>query len=115
LVTIFKKPINILNNLLLAQSNAIKRSLSTNAFYALELYQTLSGLQGRWEESIKLMLADPELEAIVAEAAAANRGACLRSFPEILVDVRTPAPTGMKEMNSSSVADITYTVGFRSY
>jgi hypothetical protein len=113
LVIIFKKPINTLNDLLVAQTNAIKRSLSTNAFYALELYQTLSGLQGRWEESIKLMLGDAELEAIVAEATAANRGACLRSFPEILVDVRTPAPTGMKEMNSSSVADITYTVSFR--
>jgi exocyst complex protein 7 len=110
LLTIFKSPIKTLNDLLTTQTNTIKRSLNANTFYALELYQTLNGLHGQWEESVRQLLGDQDMEKTVAEAAAAMRGACLRSFPEVLVDVRTPAAAGTRDVGTSSVADITYTV-----
>ena len=114
-MSIFKAPIKTLNNLLVNQTNIIKRSLNANTFYALELYRTLNGIQGRWEGSIKQMLDDQEMEKIVAEASGALRGACLRSFPEILVDVRAPMATGPRDMSTSSIADITYTVSTNSH
>jgi len=39
----------------------------------------------------------------------------LRSFPEILVDVRAPMATGPRDMSTSSIADITYTVSTNSH
>jgi exocyst complex protein 7 len=110
LVTIFAGAINLLNDLLVSQTNAIKKSLNTNSFYALELYQALTRAQDRWELTVTQLLGEHPAVAIIGETAGALRGACLRSFPEILVDVRTPAPAATRDVNSSSVADITYSV-----
>lgn len=114
LLPIFTHPLQILSDLLSTQTSLIKRSLSSQSFYALELYQTLSSLQQDWEEVTGELFGGGEEEMVmqrmVGEGAAGLRQACLRSFPEILVDVRAPLSGSSRDVGSSSVADITYTV-----
>lgn len=109
LASIFSTPTRILQELLTSQINVIKKSLESNAFYALDLYRVLHHLQPRWQDTInQFFAADEDMGKIVVEGTAALRQACLRSFPELLVDVRTS--TRAKDSSLSSVADITYSV-----
>lgn len=108
LASIFGPSLNAIEDLLTSQIAKIKKSLTLTTFYAFGLYETLLQHQGDWQE----ITAELDFEArhikLVEEASSTLRGACLRSFPEVLVDIRT-SQTGSKG-DSSSIADVTYRV-----
>lgn len=108
LASIFAPSLNIFEDLLTGQIAMIRKSLTTLTFYAFELYQTLVQRQADWQEITGELNFDAKQTRLVEETANTLRGACLRSFPEVLVDIRTQ--TGTKG-DSSAIADVTYRVG----
>lgn len=108
LASIFGPSLNALEDYLTSQISIIKKSLTTSTFYAFELYQTLVQRQTDWQEITGELDFDQKTSKLVEETGNTLRGACLRSFPEVLVDIRT-SQTGTKG-DSSSIADVTYRV-----
>ena len=101
------QPLNLANNALQPTLNTIKRSLSSHNFVALDLYQSLIRLQAKWEPTVHKCLSmtdanlsDPNAQALLStlNAPISNlRNLTLRSFPELLVDIKmakgTPGPS----------------------
>jgi exocyst complex protein 7 len=99
---------------LASQITSIRKSLSNNTFFAFELYSTLLALQPRWESAVRELTGDAKLVNVIAEQSAVLRGVCLRSFPEILVDVKSPMVASRRsagDVQTVGVADVTYSVG----
>jgi exocyst complex component 7 len=112
LTSIFSSPVNLLSDLLTTQTSIIRKSLSIHTFYALELYQSLLRIQPRWEEACRDWTGDLKALTMIGDASTVLRGVCLRSFPEILVDVKNPPPASrVSDGPSVGVADVTYSVG----
>lgn len=108
LANIFGPSLNALEDLLTSQIAMIKKSLTSTTFYAFGLYETLVQHQGDWQEITGELDFEARQIKLVEEASTTLRGACLRSFPEVLVDIRA-SQTGSKGENSS-IADVTYRV-----
>ncbi|KAJ9120136.1 hypothetical protein QFC22_003034 [Naganishia vaughanmartiniae] len=106
LLSIFSTPVNHVEELLNSQIAYIKKSLASQTFYALELYQTLLHVQSDWEEITNELDCDPPVVRLVSETLNSLRNPCLRSFPEALVDIRVAQSSGKGE--TSSIADVTY-------
>lgn len=79
LTTLFTSTLGSLGSL-------IKRNLNKNTFLALSAYSALTVLQPRWSDvmSRRAERKDNELK----EGLHSIRASCLRSFPEILADIR---------------------------
>lgn len=58
LTSIFSHPLQIFSDLLSTQTSLIKKSLSSQTFYALELYDTLASLQQEWEEVVRELIGE---------------------------------------------------------
>jgi exocyst complex protein 7 len=92
--------------------STIKRSLSTHTFLALELYTALISAQSTFEHVSSRCLEmahspqTPELISPLSPILSILRSLVLRSFPELLVDIRSTSAAG----NTSGIADTTYTV-----
>lgn len=108
LLSIFATPVNLVEELLNSQITYIKKSLASQTFYALELYQTLMHVQPDWEEITNELDCDPPFVRLVSETLSSLRNPCLRSFPEALVDIRVSKSSGKGE--TSAIADVTYRV-----
>ena len=95
--------------------NTIKRSLSSHTFVALDLYQSLVKVQGKWDALLTKCFSMTHTDASTSEARELStavttplstlRGLVLRSFPELLVDIRT---TQTKAGSSSAISDSTH-------
>jgi exocyst complex protein 7 len=107
-LSIFATPANMVEELLNSQIAYIKKSLASQTFYALELYQTLLHVQPDWEAITTELDFDPSVVRLVSETLNSLRNPCLRSFPEALVDIRV-SPSSRKG-ETSSIADVTYRV-----
>ena len=92
--------------------STIKRSLSTHTFLALELYTALISAQSTFEHVSARCLEmahspqTPEMISPLSPVLSILRSLVLRSFPELLVDIRSTSAAG----NTSGIADTTYTV-----
>jgi len=90
----------------------IKRALSTHTFLALELYTALISAQSTFEHVSSRCMEmvhspqTPELISPLSPILSILRSLVLRSFPELLVDIRSTSAAG----NTSGIADTTYTV-----
>ncbi|KAK4687879.1 exocyst complex component 7, partial [Tremellales sp. Uapishka_1] len=111
------QPLASLSNTLSPTINIIKRKLTQHIFLALDLYQSLIRFQPRWEQSISKCLAmantpsGPEsklLHTALHQPISTVRGLVMRSFPELLVDIRSPPTTGNNANPSTSISDTTY-------
>lgn len=108
-------PLNLVNSTLQPTLNTIKRSLSSHTFLALDLYQSLMRTQAKWDAALNKCFsmtradttAEParDLLGAITSPISTLRGLVLRSFPELLVDVRT-APTG--QGTTSAISDSTH-------
>ncbi|WVF72381.1 hypothetical protein IAT40_007196 [Kwoniella sp. CBS 6097] len=121
-------PLSLLSSTLDPMINTIKRSLSSHTFVALDLYSSLTRIQGRWDTSISKCLnmtntpsspATKEVLSVLNQPISTLRSLTLRSFPELLVDIRTAKTDGTSTANghaltpTSSISEITHsTLGY---
>ncbi|WVR04979.1 hypothetical protein IAU60_001991 [Kwoniella sp. DSM 27419] len=114
ILSTLSSPLNLLNSTLQPTLNTIKRSLSSQAFVALDLYSSLIRLAGRWDQGMSKCLSmthtpsSPEAKEVVSvlnQPISTLRGLSLRSFPELLVDIRTTATNGSP---TSGINETTY-------
>lgn len=90
----------------------IKRSLSSHTFVALELYTALIAAQSTYEHVASRCLnktnspASAEILQPLSQPLSTLRSLVLRSFPEMLVDIRSTSASG----NTSGISDTTYSV-----
>lgn len=110
LISIFGPSLNLLEDVLTSQIATMKRSLTSSTFYALELYQTVLQHESDWQEITSELDFDPPTSRLLVETATTLRSVCLRSFPELLVDIRTSHST--VKGDTSSIADVTYRVSY---
>jgi exocyst complex component 7 len=85
-LTLFTPLTTLFNTTLTSLSTLIKRSLHKYTFHALASYSALSALQDRWDEIITRRAERKENE--LKEGLHALRGVCLRSFPDLLADLK---------------------------
>ncbi|WWC69690.1 uncharacterized protein I206_103633 [Kwoniella pini CBS 10737] len=112
-------PTESLTRLLQPTLNTVKRSLSTHIYLALDLYRSLTTIQSTWDTIISKCLSmtntptsheTKELLSILNQPVSTLRSLSLRSFPELLVDIKSSRIDGPL---TSSIADITYsTLGY---
>ncbi|WWD15716.1 hypothetical protein CI109_100138 [Kwoniella shandongensis] len=113
------QPLALLNNTISPTLSTLKRALSSHTFIALDLYSSLTALQSSWDEIISHCLeststpSTPEtkdLQSALNLPVSTLRSLSLRSFPELLVDIRTAKTDGPP---SSSIGEVTYsTLGY---
>lgn len=108
LTSIFRPSLNLFEDVLTSQIATIKKSLATSTFYAFGLYQTLLQHETDWQEITAELDFDSAVPGLLAENANTLRSTCLRSFPEVLVDIR--ASQSSAKGDTSSTADVTYRV-----
>ncbi|GFZ46609.1 hypothetical protein JCM24511_03829 [Saitozyma sp. JCM 24511] len=92
-------PLSLLSTAFNPTISTIKRSVSTHAFLAIELYASLQTMSARWEATLTKCLSmtrTPPTGSEVRDMLTALsgtvttiRGLAMRSFPEFLVDIRT--------------------------
>lgn len=109
LTSIFRPSLNLFEDVLTSQIATVKRSLATSTFYAFGLYETLLQHENDWQEVTAELDFEPAVQRVLAENASTLRSTCLRSFPEVLVDIRASQPSA-KGDTTSSTADVTYRV-----
>ncbi|KAI5453770.1 exocyst complex component exo70 [Naganishia albida] len=107
LTSIFRPSLNLFEDVLTSQIATVKRSLATSTFYAFGLYKTLLQHENDWQEVTAELDFEPAVPRVLAENASTLRSICLRSFPEVLVDIRASQPSA-KGDTTSSTADVTY-------
>jgi exocyst complex protein 7 len=93
------QPLSLLSTAFNPTISTIKRSVSTHAFLAIELYASLQTISARWEATLTKCLSmtrTPPTGSEVRDMLTALsgtvttiRGLAMRSFPEFLVDIRT--------------------------
>jgi exocyst complex protein 7 len=92
--------------------NSIKKAVSAHTILALDLYEALAGLQTRWEVCLESWHTKPNnagngstrpLQSLFVNHLNALRSILLRSFPELLVDIKTAAAAGA----NSNITSIT--------
>ncbi|WVQ98552.1 hypothetical protein IAU59_005678 [Kwoniella sp. CBS 9459] len=120
-------PLSLLSSTLDPMINTIKRSLSSHTFVALDLYSSLTRTQGRWDTSISKCLsmtntpsspATKEVLSVLNQPISTLRSLSLRSFPELLVDIRTAKTDGTTNNGhaltpTSSISETTHsTLGY---
>ncbi|KAI1785088.1 Cullin repeat-like-containing domain protein [Ganoderma leucocontextum] len=88
--------------------SSIKRNLNKNTFLALSTYSSLTLLQARWTDVMSRRADRKENE--LKEGLHSIRASCLRSFPELLADIRVAGlgkggevGTGLAEFTVSTV------------
>ncbi|ORX34454.1 Cullin repeat-like-containing domain protein [Kockovaella imperatae] len=110
-------PLNLVNTAMQPTINTIKRSLSTHTFVALDLYQSLLSVREQWDKALRkcLSMTDAagssieevlDLQNALAGAISNLRSLVSRSFPELLVDMRTNSSGG----NTSAISETTYSI-----
>ncbi|WWC61383.1 uncharacterized protein I303_103966 [Kwoniella dejecticola CBS 10117] len=119
LLSTLHAPTETLIRILQPTINTIKRSLSTHIFLALDLYRSLSTIQSTWDTIISKCLSmtntpssleTKDMLSILNQPISTLRSLSLRSFPELLVDIKSSRADGSP---SSSIADTTYsTLGY---
>ncbi|WVW83405.1 hypothetical protein I302_105424 [Kwoniella bestiolae CBS 10118] len=115
LLQILSTPLEVLLKTLQPTLNSIKKSLSSQTFVALDLYTSLTSVQSSWESILTKclnMTQTPlstmevkEVLTVLNQPVSSLRSLSLRSFPELLVDIRTTQIDGQL---TSSIADITH-------
>lgn len=94
-------------------SSLVKRNLQSNIFMALAVYSSLSEVQEQYTEI--LLRRTGRKDNDLSTGIHALRGLCIRSFPELLLEIKTPAmspPTatpGRGEIGTG-IADVTVMV-----
>lgn len=86
----------------------IKKNLLGHVWLALQLWTSLAQLQPVWDDVIRLRAGRKENE--LSEIVHSIRGACLRSFPEFILEVRqagNPPPSAKLAELGTGVADVT--------
>lgn len=89
----------------------IKRSLQRYAFLALSSFEALSTLQSRWDQLQERRGTDIRNNEL-KDGLNALRGVCLRSFPELIADVKMGAMGVVGKMGDTAtgLADFVPTV-----
>ncbi|WWC85250.1 uncharacterized protein L201_000112 [Kwoniella dendrophila CBS 6074] len=115
LIDSLTSPVEILLRTLQPTINSIKKSLNSQIFIALDLYQSLSEIQKIWDQTLTKCLEltytqqstvkVKELKSILNQIISNLRSLSLRSFPELLVDIKSTRSSGE---NTSNISDITY-------
>lgn len=114
LILTLSAPLALMNNTISPTVGMIKKSPAQHAFVALDLYQSLIRLQSRWEPSVAKCLSmlntSPTSSQSITSALAGHiatlRQLCIRSFPELLVDIRSASLQSTAP--SSAISDTTY-------
>jgi len=88
--TLLTPLINLFNSTISSLSTLIKRSLHKYTFLALSAYSSLSATQARWDELVT-QRAGGRKENEIKDALNPLRAVCLRSFPELLADIKLAA------------------------
>lgn len=106
------QPLSLLSTAFNPTISTIKRSISTHAFLAIELYASLQVISGRWEATLTKCLSmthTPSTGSDVRDMLTALsgtvttiRGLAMRSFPEFLVDIRTASGNGNGNGNGNN-------------
>ncbi|KAK8870005.1 hypothetical protein IAR55_000575 [Kwoniella newhampshirensis] len=108
------QPINLLDKTIAPTLSTMKRALSSHTFIALDLYSSLSSLQQRWDQTISHCLSatstpstpgTKDLQTALNQPVSTLRSLSLRSFPELLVDIRSAKTDGSP---TSSIGEVTY-------
>lgn len=101
MISLFSSTLSSLNAL-------IKRSLNKNTLLALSAFSSLSTAQSRWDDVMCRRAGRKENE--LKDSLHTIRAACLRSFPELIADIRAAAngrsaelSTGLAEVAVSTV------------
>ncbi|KAG8886158.1 hypothetical protein FRB97_007196 [Tulasnella sp. 331] len=87
---------------------AVKKSLLTHVWLALQLWASLTALQPVWDEVMRKRTGRKENE--LSEIVHAVRGVCLRSFPEFIMEIKlaaSPAPSARQVELGTGTADVT--------
>ncbi|OXB39264.1 hypothetical protein J007_00940 [Cryptococcus neoformans] len=107
-------PITLANKALSPTLSTLKKHLSRHTFTVLELYASVSRLLPQWDHIVSSCLsrlgtpqspATTELVTALDQPVNTLRSLSLRSFPEMLVDVRSAKTEGPP---TSVISDITY-------
>jgi exocyst complex protein 7 len=106
-------PVNSFASTLSSLTALIKRSLHTHAFLALSTLGALSSNQTRWDAALAPAKGGSAAKKDeLRDASSAVRALCLRSFPELLADIKTAAiPRGEV---GTGIAEITQQVAVTS-
>ncbi|KAG9021156.1 hypothetical protein FRB95_002731, partial [Tulasnella sp. JGI-2019a] len=87
---------------------AVKKSLLTHVWLALQVWASLSALQPVWDDVMRKRTGRKENE--LSEIVHSIRGVCLRSFPEFIMEIKiaaTPAVTARQVELGTGTADVT--------
>lgn len=108
----------MITSVLAAIQTLIKRSLRKYVFLAFSTYTSLSSLQAAWDDVMRQRSGRKQNE--LAEGLHSMRAICLRSFPELIADIKIsampPGGPGAKPLDiGSGIASITTTVGVFEY
>lgn len=109
------QPLNLVNSALQPTLSVIKKSLSSHTFPAIDLYQSLTRTQGKWDAVLSKCYSMAhvntssdqarDLQTALTTPLSTLRGLVLRSFPEMLVDIRT---TSGGSSTTSAISDTTH-------
>src|ERR1700722_3582660 len=90
--TLLTPLLTLFTNILSSFISLIKRSLHKYTFLALSSFEYLSSLQSRWDELLQRRETDARRGTDeLKEGLQALRAVCLRSFPELLADIKMGA------------------------
>lgn len=121
------RPLNLLVASLQPTLNIIKKALSSHTFSAIELYQSLSRTQAKWDvvltKCFSMVHTDVgssgarELQTALTTPLSTLRGLVLRSFPEFIVDIRTTSggPSTTSAISDTTHSTLTYLETLPSY
>lgn len=87
---------------------AVKKSLLTHVWLALQAWESLTALQPVWDDVMRKRTGRKENE--LSEIVHAVRGVCLRSFPEFIMEIKlaaSPAPSARPVELGTGTADVT--------
>ncbi|WRT66900.1 uncharacterized protein IL334_003865 [Kwoniella shivajii] len=114
LLQTLSSPTQLLTSTLQPTLNSIKKSLSSQIFTALDLYTSLTKTQISWDQGLTKCFqmtytpSSPETKdnlSILNQPISTLRSLSLRSFPELLVDIRTTQIDGPP---TSSISETTH-------
>ncbi|KAF7966561.1 hypothetical protein HWV62_37859 [Athelia sp. TMB] len=100
-----------LSNTIAALISLIKKSLQRYTFLALSSFEALSALQPRWDQLQDRRGTDVRNNEL-KDGLNSLRGVCLRSFPELIADVKMASMGSMGKLGdtTSGIADFVVTV-----
>lgn len=103
-------PLKLVNGTMNAVVTSIKRAMSAQTMTMLDLYASLNEFQPRYEEVVGSTFQGQahDLQNALSQPLSLLKGMALRSFPERLIDIRTPLPKGGPHTMSTAVSDTTH-------